>query len=284
MTSLALRVGLAVVAAHLWVVGVALADSPRVAILPALTLDASSKSTLEADARAALVKAVGAQADGVLLTKLSRDKLACDEPQCLRQLADGVRATHLLRVQASYRRESYKLKAELWNTQEGRIIETQQRQCEVCSPGDLITEMREVATALCARLTAEPPAPQPAPPPAPAVVPQPVPAAALQPAPPPAPVSHRSRTWPWVTMGAGAAVLATGITLWAVDPIGDCPKGPDSCLDGAKRTKGWGIGLTAAGAAALIGGGAWLLLDSDEGAGKTALLVSPEGVSVKGSF
>ncbi len=160
MTSLGLRVGLMVMAAQLSVVGVALAEQPRVAIVPALTLEASSKSTLEADARAALVKAVGAQADAVLLPKLSRDKATCAEPQCLRQLANSVRATHVLRVQASYGRESFKLTEELWNTEAGNLIASRERDCEVCSPSDLVKAMREVTTALCARLTSEAPAPK----------------------------------------------------------------------------------------------------------------------------
>ncbi len=259
------------------------ADPVRVAVVPALTLDASTKATLEADARAALVKAVDNQGvEPVLLTNASADKLACNQSDCLRALARETGTSYVLRVQASYRRESYELRAELWNAATGKLIETRDRECEVCTGNDLVKAIRESASVLCARLSAEPAA-------APAAVAQPVPPAALPPAQPANPREDSYRGW---RIGGGAVLAAAGAGLagWGIWQLsrdgkgycsskskgddGQCPMVKDNAAPGWTNL-GVGLGLVALGAVVAVP--VWLHAD-------TSVAVGPSGVQVTRTF
>lgn len=60
----------------------------------------------------------------------------------------------------------------------------------------------------------------------------------------------RKSIWPWITLGIGAAVLATGTILWTYDGKASCDSGGGECAD-LYKTKSYAIPITIVGAAAL---------------------------------
>jgi hypothetical protein len=68
---------------------------------------------------------------------LSAKLLRCDWPGCLSQIAAASGATLILRVEATYAKESFKLGIELWNSDEGKLLGREDRACPICDEQDL---------------------------------------------------------------------------------------------------------------------------------------------------
>jgi hypothetical protein len=68
---------------------------------------------------------------------LSEKLLACDLPGCLPPIAAASGAIFVLRVDARFAKESFKLVIELWNSDEGKLLGRDRRDCPICDEQDL---------------------------------------------------------------------------------------------------------------------------------------------------
>lgn len=204
--------------------------------------------------------------------------LRCELPGCLPQIAGATGAMLVLRVEAEYAKESFKLVIDLWNSDEGKLLGHEERDCPICDEQDLWGSAALLVQGLLDRVAREA-----------RPVSEPPPFRASTPAPPPAapglslgqPVPAASHAWIGYTgVGlalAGAAVLGTGIYYIAVDGDHAC----DHC-DWLRDTKTDGRRLAIGGGAAVaVGAGlaAWGFWPS-----APAISLGPSGLMVAGRF
>lgn len=204
--------------------------------------------------------------------------LRCELPVCLPQIAGATGAMLVLRVEAKYAKESFKLAIDLWNSDEGKLLGHEERDCPICDEQDLWGSAALLVQGLLdravrdAKSVSEPPpvafsAPTP-PPAAPGL-------AIMQPQPAP------SGTWlGYAGLGlaaAGAALLGTGIYYIAVDGDRACERCDwlnDTKKDGRRLAIGGGA-LLAVGAGIAV----WRFWPS-----APALSLGPSGLTVAGRF
>lgn len=202
---------------------------------------------------------------------LTEKLLRCELPGCLPQIAGATGAMLVLRVEAKYAKESFKLAIDLWNSDEGKLLGRERRDCPICDEQDLWGSAALMAQGLLERALRTPPlaAKTLVPAPAPTVT-----AGNLVQTPPPSrtPVLRYSGI-ALAALGAGA--LATGIYYWSVD--GD-PAGPDRVRD----TRKFGVPMTLAGGAALAAGVGLVAWSFWSGSATVAVL--PSGVQVGARF
>jgi hypothetical protein len=202
--------------------------------------------------------------------KLSR----CELPACLPQIAAASGAGLVLRLEASYVKESFKLAVELWNADEGKLLGRDARDCPICDEQDLWGSAALLVQGILERPAREAkPAPTEPPPLAPT-------------APPSAPVvaspatSGGGHALGYAGLGltlAGAAVLGTGIYYLAVDGKSACDRCDDvrdTARYGRPLAIGGGVGMAAG--VALIIGHFW--------PSAPAVAVGPSGITVAGRF
>ncbi len=210
---------------------------------------------------------------------LSDKLLRCELPGCLPQIAGATGAMLVLRVEAKYAKESFKLAIELWNSDEGKRLGHEERDCPICDEQDLWGSAALLVQGLLDRAvpTVNPTIEAPQVAPGPAVLPAPAaPGLALtQPLPSP------SGAWlGYAGIGlatVGAALLGTGIYYIAVDGDQACTR-----CDWVNDTKKDGLGLAIGGGAALaVGAGlaVWRLWPS-----APAVSLGPSGLTVAGRF
>jgi hypothetical protein len=267
--------------------GGARAAERRVAVLTALSLDAAADS--EQEARASASAAIRAQgAEPVVPAPTSTDGL-CRAGHCIREFGLRADASEVLRLQAVYANDGFKLRVEIWSTAEPRLRDSRERDCEVCTLNDLHRAIREVTTVLCAR-TLSAPADGPMAVVAPAVGAPPLEVRTTAARPLDEGETFVGRP-AWRTgvasVLAGGALVGAGLAVYyfAIDGSGTCEK-PDPVRGGCPRTYatrnqgfaflGITAGLTAA--AALI----WLpdLWSSPS----VAVGLTGNGVMMRGAF
>jgi hypothetical protein len=255
--------------------------SARAAAAPAeerrlLVLEAPG-NVLTKVARERLHAAIGEVAAGHGLVLASAkslpDKLlACDLPGCLSPIAAASGAIFVLRVDAKFVKESFKLSVELWDSDAGKLLGRERRDCPICDEQDLWGSAALMTQGLLERALREPSRPAPAPP-ASQIVPPPVTPAVAQ-----APAAAPSRAWQYTGLAlaaAGLAALVTGIYYWSED--GE-PARPDYVRD----TRKYGLPMTIAGGA-MLATGAGLLAWSFR-SGPAQVTVGPSGLRVAGRF
>lgn len=257
-------------------------SSSRVEAAPAedkrlLVLEAPG-NVLTKSARDALQTAVAEAATSQGLTLASAKELparllTCDLPGCLPSIAAATGAIYVLRVEAKYVKESFKLAVELWNSDEGKLLGKEKRDCPICDEQDLWGSAALMTRALLERAVEAAPPVKPA-----ALVPSPPDRAGASAQLTRAPTRSATATVRWGGLGlavAGAAALATGIYYWSVD--GD-PAGADRVRD----TRKLGLPLTLGGGAALIAGAG--LLGWSFWSGRAAVALGPGRVDLTGRF
>jgi len=202
--------------------------------------------------------------------------LSCALPGCLSPIAAASGAIFVLRVDAKFAKESFKLAVELWNSDEGKLLGRDRRDCPICDEQDLwgsaalMTQglleraLREPAKSASAQ-TADAGASRLAPTAASAT------GAQISAAPP----GRALRYSGWALSVAGLAVLAPGIYLWSVD--GE-PARPDYVRD----TRKYGLPMTIAGGVVLAAGAGLVAWSFWSGPAK--ITVGPSGLRVAGSF
>jgi hypothetical protein len=259
----------------------ALAGASASAAAPAeekrlLVLEAPGNVLTKA-ARERLQAAIGevAAGHGLVLASaktLPAKLLGCDLPGCLSPIAAASGAIFVLRVDAKFVKESFKLSVELWNSDQGKLLGRERRDCPICDEQDLWGSAALMTQGLLERALREPSKPAPAPP-ATRLVTRPVTPEVAQ-----APVATPGRALQYTGLAlsvAGLAVLGTGIYYWSVD--GD-PARPDFVRD----TRKYGLPMTIAGGAVLAAGAGILVWSFRSGPAKIS--VGPSGLRVTGRF
>lgn len=203
--------------------------------------------------------------------------LRCELPGCLPQIAGATGAMLVLRVEAKYAKESFKLAIDLWNSDEGKLLGHETRDCPICDEQDLWGSAALLVQGLLDRVARDA---------KPAF--EPPPAAVSPPAPPPVPGLAVSQAQPapsgtWLgyaglgLAAAGAALLGTGLYYIAIDGDQACSK-----CDWLNDTKTDGQRLAIGGGAALaLGAGlaVWRFWPS-----APAVSLGPSGLMVAGRF
>jgi hypothetical protein len=253
----------------------------------------SHSATMSRNAREHLHSAIAEVVQGhgiqVVARKMLSEKLQkCDLPGCLPQIAAATGAVFVLAVDAKFVKESFHLAIGLWNSESGKLLGRDVRDCPICDEQDLwgsaaLLTKGVLDRALAAPVKPLPPSP-PSPPPVAAVASAPVTPVASTPAVSPV---HE----PVETSQASGAVAYTGLALavvglsavvvgayyWHVD--GSCS---DDTCDYYRDTRKLGLPMTLAGGALFaVGGGllAWQLWPRG-----ASVSLAPSGVRLAGRF
>jgi hypothetical protein len=270
----------------LWVAALAVALAGRGSPVEAASAEEKRLLVLEApdnlltkSAREALHAAIAevATSQGLTLAlakELPTRLLTCDLPGCLPSIAAASGAIFVLRVDARFAKESFKLAVELWNSDEGKLLGKERRDCPICDEQDLWGSAALMTRGLLERgLGAGSSAKLPATAPS-----QPDRAVGTTEEPRRVPIGSATTAARWTGLGlagVGAAALATGIYYWSVD-------GDRAHHDHVRDTRKLGLPLTIAGGAALLGGATlfgWSLWS-----GRAAVAVGPGRVNLTGRF
>jgi hypothetical protein len=204
--------------------------------------------------------------------------LVCDLPGGLPPIAAASGAVFVLRVEAKFAQESFKLAIELWNSDEGKLLGKERRDCPICDEQDLWGSAAFLTRGLLDRAIREP-----TPPVAAAIAGRGELGLASGAAPalieiPKGSTGSLARYSGAVLAVAGLAALATGIYYWSVD--GEHAGAADS--DRVRDTRKLGLPLTIVGGTALVAGaGLW---GWSFWAGPAKVAVGPSGIRVAGSF
>jgi hypothetical protein len=186
----------------------------------------------------------------------------------------------VLRVDAKFVKESFKLAIELWNSDAGKLLGRDRRDCPICDEQDLWGSAALLAQGLLDHALHEPAKPAQAPPSPPGQTSAPRPAVEV---PPPARElearpSARVAQYSGLALSlAGLAGIGIGAYLVAVD--GESV-GKNS--DDVRDTMKYGLPTTIAGGVALLAGAGLLAWSFWSGPAKVS--VGPSGVQVAGRF
>jgi hypothetical protein len=231
----------------------------------------------------AIADVVNSRGIELVAKKALSDKLQhCDLPGCLPQIAAATGAIYVLYVDARFAKESFHLAIQLWNTDEGRLLGRDGRDCPICDEQDLWGSAALMTRAMLERALEDAQKPtaasiaaaKPAVAPSPAVQMMPI-----APVPPPAdPRPGNGVTYAGLGLAvAGLSALGIGIYYWSVD--GNCS---DATCDYLRDTRKLGLPMTIAGGALLATGGALLVWRLWPGG--TSVSLSPSGLRLAGRF
>jgi hypothetical protein len=209
---------------------------------------------------------------------LPEQLLGCELPGCLSPVAAATGAIFVLGVDAKFAKESFKLAIELWNSDDGKLLGRDRRDCPICDEQDLWGSAALLTQGLLERALREP-----------AKIARPRPVARVIAAAPAAPAaspavaqlgSERSKLAVYsgfALSAAGFAALVTGAYYLVVD-------GDSACFhcDTNRDTRKFGLPMAIAGGAALAAGAgllAWTFWPSS-----TKVSLGPSGVRLAGRF
>jgi hypothetical protein len=265
-----------------------LGASVRVAAAPSeerrLVLVEAPGNRLTKAAREQLHAAVAevAAARGVLLAPaaaLPAKLSSCALPGCLSSIAAASGAIFVLRVEASFAQESFGLALELWNSDSGKLLGQDRRDCPICDEQDLWGSAALMTAALLDQAAPSPGQPAAAEPPRPRVPANS--AAPLAPSPPPTgETASPSRAAQYSGLAlclAGVAAIGVGAYYISVDGE-SAGRGSGQVRDTMK----YGLPVTIGGGAALLAGAGLLAWSFWPRSGKVA--VGPAGVDVAWRF
>jgi hypothetical protein len=258
----------------------AAANDNRLVILesPGSLVSKNAKERL----RASIAKVVeGRGIEVVPQTTLPDKLLRCELPGCLPQIGAASGATYVLRVNARFAKETFKLIVELWHTDDGKRVGSEKRDCPICDEQDLYTAAGDLTRDLLAGALSPPTTePRTA---TPAVVPVPAsPILATPPAPQPLPDQPRNAvTYTGLALAvAGLSALVVGAYYISVD-------GNTAGKAGYVRdTRKYGLPLAIAGGAALAGGVGLLVwrLWPESASTSATISLGPTGIQMVGRF
>lgn len=223
----------------------AMTDDGRVVLVE------SPASRLSANARTHLRAAIAEVVAGRRLRLLGPDALPerllrCELPACLPQIAAASGASLVVRVEAKYAKESFKLDVQLWNSDEGKLLGSESRDCPICDEQDLWGSAALLVQGLLDR-AARPDQPSPAEAARAVAPPAPAPALATSPV-----QGSQSVAAGYAGLGlavAGLSVLAGGIYYLGVDGRPACTR-----CDWLRDTAKVGLPMTIAGGVAVAVG------------------------------
>ncbi len=196
-----------------------------------------------------VVRSLGAEVVSFAETKAAVNG-DCLEPACMKAIQHATAATHVLRIEMSFRRGAFNVQMQLWDASTGQALSSDGKACDVCTMPDMHIAVRERVGVLGARVfQAETQAPATAPTPAPQAQ-EPVPALAVESPTPPLPptksVGQRLAQVTGLTLViAGVAAAAYGGYLLHLNGQRVCRDGESSCTHHhvtGGRGAGWLIG------------------------------------------
>ena len=181
----------------------------------------------------------------------------CETPTCRIAIADATGARYLMRGSVDTMGRSYTVHLEIIDGTTGTVIGVREDRCEICTENEAYETASMTASALKAEVVKRPSVVNGGPDPGkiaitdvtyPAngtagttiVTTKSGPAGGEESQP-------HMRGWGWATMGAGAAALAAGIVLVAIDGRGTCGAEPPDKCKSLFTTRGGGIALITGG-------------------------------------
>ncbi len=266
----------------------ALADASTADDRRLVVIEPSSPSQLSRNTKERLRKEIAevVKRNGITLVPSSAlpDRLLhCEIPGCLPQIAAASGASLVLRVEARFAKESFKLAIHLWNADEGKLLGKDGRDCPICDEQDLwgsaaLLTQSLIEKALRRPARVAPEIPRSA---APQAVPQSPPPAALVIA-PVVPQAEPERfgmlAYSGIALaGAGLAALVAGSYYIIVDGKSAC-----SGCDRVRDTSKYGWPTAIAGGVALLGGAG--LLTWGLWPAHAQVAVGPAGLQLAGRF
>ena len=259
-----------------------MADGKRLVVI-----EPSSSSQLSRNAKERLRKEIAdvVKRNGLSLvpsSTLPERLLHCEIPGCLPQIAAASGAMLVLRVEARFAKESFKLTIHLWNADEGKLLGKDGRDCPICDEQDLWGSAALLAQGLIEQALHQAPKASPLIPPSASAAPQAPAQAPLVTAPEvvQAEVKGSGKLAEYsgfALAAAGLATLVAGSYLISVDGKSACFQ-CDKVRDTSKY--GWPVALT--GGVALLGGAGlvtWSLWPEH-----TQIAVGPAGLQLSGRF
>jgi hypothetical protein len=265
-------------------------EPPRVAVVEARKVTLPPKL---GDQPVRAAGASGVRQAGAELVDAGRAGAACADEACWAKVAGSTGASHVLFIDATYGRLSYKLAVSLWSAVDRERRTPATAECTTCPAKDMlakITELSEqVVAAEKARRPAAPAAVEIAAPAPPAVEASPAPVASSPIVDTSANAEPRdgggSRVLAYSLLGGGAAVAGAGVVLWALDGRKSrCERDPagggEVCLD-TMKTKSFAIPIALIGAAGLVWGGVEWWRSREP---RVAVAIGPSSLVISGSF
>jgi hypothetical protein len=240
---------------------VAWAAAHRVALLEAADnqVPRGEVAVLRADIEE-VVRSLGAEAVSFSETK-AVVKGDCREPTCMKALQRATSATHVLRVEMSFRRGAFTIQMQMWDASTGLALSSDGKACDVCTLSGLHAAVRERVGILCARVfQAEPQTPAAAPvqaPPAVSAGTAATPSPQLLAAPPVPAKTAGERTGQVAGVALtvlGVAAAAYGSYLLHLNGKTECRGGEQTNCTHHHTTGGRGVGWLVGGMGALFAG------------------------------
>lgn len=232
---------------------VALAATHRVALLEAADnqVPRGEAAGLRAEVEAG-VRALGAEVVSFDETKAAVNG-DCREAACMKAIQRATSATHVLRVEMSFRRGAFTIQMQVWDASTGQALNSDGKACDVCALADLHTALRERAGVLYTRvLQGEPPATAATPTPV-TMTPEPAPAS-LAPSPGPSAGERTGQVAGVALAILGIAATAYGSYLLHLNGKIECRHGESTNCTYRHTTGGRGVGLLVGGMGALFAG------------------------------
>lgn len=237
--------------------------------------------------------AAGVRQAGAELVDAGRAGATCADETCWAKVAGTTGASHVLFVDATYGRLSYKLAVSLWSAVDRERRTPATAECTTCPAKDMLAKITELSEQVVAAEKARRPAARaaveiaaPAPP---AVEPKPAPIAS-------APVIDTSasaqpldgsgrRVLAYSLFGGGAVAAGAGAVLWMLDGRKSrCERDPagggEVCLD-TMKTKSFAIPIALIGAAGLVWGGVEWWRSREP---RVAVAIGTSSLTISGSF
>jgi hypothetical protein len=258
-----LRVGLAgAILASLLVSRVVLAAAPHVAVVEASSskLPRGEAAKLRADVEAVL-RSLGAETIPSADAKAAA-KGDCNQTDCMLDIGRATGATHILRVESSFKKGAFTIQLQMWDGRTGKALSSDGKSCDICTLPDLHEAIRDQVKGLCTRVfEAETAAIAPPPPPVLAPAPPPPPPAVevSTPAPAPAPAEPAGNRLGQVgglsLVALGVAAVAYGGYLLHLNGKTVCANNENTNCAHFHATAGRGAGFLVGGMGALLAGG-----------------------------
>jgi hypothetical protein len=256
------------------------ADDKRLVVIEPSSPGQLSKGTKE-QLRKEIAEVVNRNGIRLVPSSTLPDRLLhCELPGCLPQIAAASGASLVLRVDARFAKESFKLTLHLWNADEGNLLGKDGRDCPICDEQDLWGSAALLTQGLLEQALRGPTK----------AAPQSLPIA-TPPVPPPTPLLTAPDVPSAEAKGSGGFVVYSGLALAAAGlatlVVGSYYIGVDgksACFqcDKVRDTSKYGWPMAAAGGVALLGGVGlltWSLWPAHAQA-----TVGPAGLQLAGRF
>ena len=208
---------------------------------------------------------------------------ACAAPACYSAIAKRVQATHVLLVQGVANPAGYRLTLDVRDSETGRTLGTDGKDCELCAEDQLAPTVQEKVTALWIRVMQEQAGTAPASAARAAVVP----AGTVTPAPEASPIPpwYQQRT-PLMGLGFGAVgLVAAGFGVYYIIQDGKTVETTSINHKGiiVRDTGKWGWSLAGVGVVSLLAGSAMMIWGGDDGS-SVSVAVGPRTIGLQGRF